>query len=83
MRWCTHTHTHTLDNKSLWQPLRVNLGFQARGLKGEQRKKSKKTLDKRRTNCCFKDQFWLESKTGLGFGPASPDNKFIERGRKN
>ena len=76
-------HTHTLDNKSLWQPLRVNPGFRARGLKGEQRKKSQKTLDKQRTNYCCKDQFCLESKTGLSFGPTSPDNKFIERGRKN
>ena len=52
-------HTHTLDNKSLWQPLGVDPGFRARGLEGEQRKKSQKTLDKQRTNCCCKDQFWL------------------------
>ena len=48
-------HTHTLDNESLWQPLGVDLRFRARGLEGEQRKKSQKTLDKQRTNCCCKD----------------------------
>ena len=79
MQWCTHT----LDNKSLWQPLGVDPGFRARGLEGEQRKKSQKTLDKQRTNCCCKDQFWLGPQTGLGFGPTSPGNKFIERERKN
>ena len=79
MQWCTHT----LDNKSLWQPLGVDPGFRARGLEGEQRKKSQKTLDKQRTNCCCKDQFWLGPQTRLGFGPTSLNNKFIERERKN
>ena len=27
--------------------------------------------------------FGLDPKTGLGSGPASPNNKFVERGRKN
>ena len=27
--------------------------------------------------------FGLDPKTGLGFGPTSPNNKFVERGRKN
>ena len=30
-----------------------------------------------------KDQFWLGSKIRLDFGPISPNNKFVERGRKN
>ena len=51
MQWCTYT----LDNNSLWQPLGVDPGFRARGLEGEQRKKSQKTLDKQRINCCCKD----------------------------
>ena len=30
-----------------------------------------------------KDQFWLGPKIGLGFSPISPNNKFVERERKN
>ena len=30
-----------------------------------------------------RDQFRLEPKIGLGFSPISPNNKFVERGRKN
>ena len=30
-----------------------------------------------------KDQFWLEPKTGMGTGPKSPNNEFVESGRKN
>ena len=56
MQWCAHT----LDNKSLWQPQGVVPGFRVRGLEVEQRKKIQKTLNKQRTNCCCKDQFWLE-----------------------
>ena len=33
-------------------------------------------------NFC-KDQFWLGPQTGLSFGPTSPNNKFVERGKKN
>ena len=27
--------------------------------------------------------YGLDPKIGLGFGPTSPNNKFVERGRKN
>ena len=30
-----------------------------------------------------RDSFGLDPKTGLGFGPTSPNNKFVKRGRKN
>ena len=32
-------------------------------------------------NC--KDQFWIEPYAGLGFGPTSPNNEFVEREKKN
>ena len=30
-----------------------------------------------------KDQFWIEPRTGMDPGPKSPNNKFVESGRKN
>ena len=30
-----------------------------------------------------KTSFGLDPKTGLGSGPTSPNNEFVERGRKN
>ena len=30
-----------------------------------------------------RNSFGLDPKTGLSFGPTSPNNKFVEHGRKN
>ena len=37
---------------------------------------------KKKNNIYCEDQFWLGPKIGLGFSPISPNNKFVERGRK-
>ena len=34
-------------------------------------------------NVAVRTSFGLDPKTGLGFGPTSSNNKFVERGRKN
>ena len=34
-------------------------------------------------NVAVRTSLGLDPKTGLSFGPTSPNNKFVERGRKN
>ena len=41
------------------------------------------TLKKKKSNKSCKDQFWLEPKIGMDPGPKSPNNKFVESGRKS
>ena len=36
-----------------------------------------------RTIQTCKDQLWLEPRIGMNLGPKSPNNKFVESGRKN
>ena len=40
-------------------------------------------LLKKNQNDNCKDQFWFEPRTRMDPGPKSPNNKFVESGRKN